>query len=93
MINGFLPRNQAEISPKLKKLTTADCPFANLPEKKTSRWGESLTAEKMKECRWVKPLLVCQVAFVEWTEAGHLRLCTFVALRDDRKPAEVIRET
>ena len=47
-----------------------DCPFTNLPEKKASRWGEALTAEKMKECRWVKPELVCQVAFVEWTEAA-----------------------
>jgi hypothetical protein len=27
----------------------------------------------MKECRWITPKLVCQVAFVEWTDAGHLR--------------------
>lgn len=27
-------------------------------------------------------MLVCQVAFVEWTDAGHLRHCTFVAIRD-----------
>jgi ATP-dependent DNA ligase len=32
-------------------------------------------------------------AFVEWTDSGHLRHCTFVAMRDDKKPAEVIRET
>jgi hypothetical protein len=60
---------------------------------RASRWGESLTAEKMKECYWVKPRLVCQIAFVEWTDAGHLRHCTFVAMRDDKKPAEVVRET
>ena len=36
-----------EIFPALKKLRTAHCPFTNLPEKKASRWGESLTAEKM----------------------------------------------
>ena len=30
---------------------------------------------------------------VEWTDAGHLRHCTFVAMRDDKKPAEVVRET
>ena len=47
----------------------------------------------MEQCRWVKPKLVCQVAFVEWTDAGHLRHCTFVAMRDDKKPAEVVRET
>ena len=47
----------------------------------------------MKQCRWVKPKLVCQVAFVEWTSSGPLRHCTFVAMRDDKKPTEVVRET
>jgi ATP-dependent DNA ligase len=43
--------------------------------------------------RSVKPDLVCQVAFVEWTDAGHPRHCGFVAMRDDKKLAEVVRET
>ena len=91
--NGFVPRLRDEIFPALKRLIAADCPFTNLPEKRASRWGESLTAEKMKQCRWVTPKLVCQVAFVEWTDAGHLRHCSFVAMRDDKKPTEVVRET
>ena len=91
--NGFVPRVRDEIFPALKALQTAKCPFKNLPEKGPSRWGESITAEKMDECRWVRPRLVCQIAFVEWTDAGHLRHCTFIAMRDDKKPAEVIRET
>jgi ATP-dependent DNA ligase len=91
--NGFVPRLREEIFPTLKRLIAAQCPFPNLPEKRASRWGESLTAEKMKPCRWVPPNLVCQVAFVDWTDAGHLRHCSFLALRDDRKPAEVVRET
>ena len=91
--NGFVPRIRDELFPALKALQTARCPFKNLPEKRASRWGESLTAEKMEQCRWVKPKLVCQVAFVEWTDAGHLRHCTFIAMRDDKKPAEVVRET
>jgi ATP-dependent DNA ligase len=33
------------------------------------------------------------VAFVEWTEGGKLRHCTFVAMRDDKKAATVVRET
>ena len=37
--------------------------------------------------------LACQVAFVEWTDAGHLRHCTFIAMRDDKNPSEVVRET
>jgi ATP-dependent DNA ligase len=91
--NGFVPRIRDELFPALKALQTAKCPFGNLPEKRASRWGESLTAEKMHQCRWVKPKLVCQVAFVEWTDARHLRHCTFIAMRDDKKPAEVVRET
>jgi DNA ligase D-like protein (predicted ligase) len=91
--NGFVPRIRDEIFPALKKLRILHCPFANLPEKRALRWGESLTAEKMKECYWVTPELVCQVAFVEWTDAWHLRHCTFVAMRDDKKPADVVRET
>jgi bifunctional non-homologous end joining protein LigD len=90
--NGFVLRVRDEIFLALETLQTAKCPFANLPETRALRWGETITAEKMSECRWVKPKLVCQVAFLEWTDAGHLRHCTFVAMRDDKKPAEVIRE-
>jgi len=91
--DGFVPRTRNDIFRALKKLGTEDCPFANLPEGKASRWGETLTAEKMKDCRWVKPELVCQVAFVEWTDAGKLRHGSFVAMRDDKKPGTVVRET
>ena len=85
--DGFVPRIRDEIFPALKKLRIVHCPFKNLPEMKASRWGESLTAEKMNQSRWVNPKLVCQVAFVEWTDAGHRRHCTFIAMRDDKKPA------
>jgi bifunctional non-homologous end joining protein LigD len=91
--SGFVPLMRDETFPKLKKVATPKCPFNNLPEKKGSRWGDSLTVEKMKECRWVKPKLVCQVGFVEWTDAGHLRHCSFIALRDDKDASKVVRET
>jgi ATP-dependent DNA ligase len=58
--NGFVPQIRDELTPALKALQTARCPFKNLPEKRASRWGESLTAEKMDQCRWVKPQLVSQ---------------------------------
>jgi bifunctional non-homologous end joining protein LigD len=90
--NGFVGRSREEIFPLFKKLASSVCPFQNLPQTKSSRWGESLTAEKMKECRWLKPKLVCEVAFLEWTDAAHLRHCTFVAMRDDKPAAEVVRE-
>jgi bifunctional non-homologous end joining protein LigD len=44
-------------------------PFSNLPEKKRTQWA--LTAEEMKNCRWLKPELVAQVEFAEWTPDGH----------------------
>jgi ATP dependent DNA ligase C terminal region len=47
----------------------------------------------MKECRWVKPDLICQVAFLEWTDSGHLRHCKFLGMCDDKNAKDVVRET
>jgi bifunctional non-homologous end joining protein LigD len=92
--NGFVPRIRKELFPMLKKLTVAKCLFVNLPEEgKGSRWRDPITAEKMKECRWVKPSLVCQVSFVEWTDSDHLRHCFFAGMREDKKVVDVGRET
>jgi bifunctional non-homologous end joining protein LigD len=90
--NGFTPASRAELFKKLKPLEISGCPFANLPEKKAGRWGAGLTAAKMAECRWLKPQIVGQFEFVEWTEDAHLRHSRFVALRDDKKATDVKRE-
>ena len=90
--NGFTPASRAELFKKLKPLEISGCPFANLPEKKPGRWGAGLTAAKMVECRWLKPQLIGQFEFVEWTEDAHLRHSRFVALRDDKKAKDVKRE-
>ena len=47
----------------------------------------------MVDCRWVKPVLVGQFEFVEWTGEGHLRHARFIALRDDKGAKDVRRET
>ena len=91
--NGFVPRVRAAIWPLLKKQSCAEPPFKNLPQKKSSRWGEALTAARMLECRWVKPTLVAEIAFLEWTDGGHLRHCKFIAMRDDKQPGEIVRES
>ncbi|MDB6004316.1 MAG: ATP-dependent ligase [Prosthecobacter sp.] len=91
--NGFVPRLRDEISALFKKHATSVCPFANLPETKASRWGQPLDAAKMEECRWLKPVLVCQIGFTEWTGGGKLRHSTFIAMRDDKKAQTVVRET
>ncbi|WP_448624005.1 non-homologous end-joining DNA ligase [Geodermatophilus sp. URMC 64] len=41
---------------------------------------------------WVQPRLVAQIGFAEWTDDGQLRQPRFLGLRDDKDPAEVIRE-
>ena len=65
--NGFTPASRVELFKKLKPLEIKECPFSNLPEKKAGRWGAGLTAAKMTECRWLKPVLVGQFKFVEFT--------------------------
>ena len=78
--SGFTPASRAELFKRIRPLETTECPFANLPEKKAGRWGEGLTAAKMKECRWLKPVLVGRFEFVEWTPDKHLRHSRFVGL-------------
>lgn len=90
--NGFTPVLRSQIFERLLKLGSDTCPFANLPEKYAGRWGQGLTAEKMKECRWLRPKLVAQFEFVEWTPDNHLRHSKFVGMRDDRDATEVLRE-
>ena len=50
-----------------------DCPFVNLPEAKSGRWGASLTAAKMKDCRWLKPVLVAGYRVSGMDGRNHLR--------------------
>jgi DNA ligase D-like protein (predicted ligase) len=90
---GLVPATRREVFGRIKHLKTPNCPFANLPEAAAGRWGQGLTAEKMKECVWVRPELVARIQFLEWTGADHLRHTKFVALRDDKDPSKVVRET
>jgi ATP-dependent DNA ligase len=90
--NGFTPTIRAGLMKRLRPLRTAQCPFANLPEKRSGRWGQGLTAAKMAECQWLMPKLVGQFEFVEWTADLHLRHTRFIALRDDKPAGQVTRE-
>ena len=68
------------------------CPFVNLPNSRgKSHWGEGVTAEDMLMLRWVKPRVVVEVAFTEWTKSHNLRHASFVALREDKQPRSVGR--
>jgi len=91
--NGFTPHLRAELFERLRPLAIAKCPFANLPSSRTSHWGEGITAEEMTALRWVKPALVAEISFVEWTRDGSLRHAAFLGLRDDKAPGAVRRES
>jgi bifunctional non-homologous end joining protein LigD len=90
---GFVPATRREVFAQIKPLKIDKCPFVNLPEKSDGRWGQGLTAEKMKACVWVKPKAVVRIDFLEWTGADKLRHTKFVAMRDDKDPRKVVRET
>ncbi len=45
-----------------------------------------------RRAHWTKPELVAQIGFAEWTSDARLRQARFLGLRDDKSPAEVVRE-
>lgn len=89
---GFTPHVRREVFARVRALHARRCPFVDLPHLSASRWGGGVTADQMLEMQWVKPTLVVQVRFVEWTAEGHLRHAAFVAVRSDKRAPEVRRE-
>jgi bifunctional non-homologous end joining protein LigD len=90
--NGFTPALRREVAQRFPRLRNTECPFANLPEPASARRGEAITAEVMRNIQWLRPKLVAQIEFTEWTKGNHLRHSRFVALRDDKKATEVVKE-
>ena len=89
---GFTAHVRREIFAQLRPLHTTSCPFIDLPSTRTSHWGGGITAEQMVQMQWVKPTLVAQVRFVEWTADAHLRHAAFVGMRTDKNARQVRRE-
>lgn len=90
---GFTPHIRRELLEKLRPLVQPDCPFANLPDSTTGRWGGGVTADQMHEMRWTRPLLLAQVRFTEWTADSRLRHAAYLGVRGDKAAREVTRET
>jgi len=80
--SGFTPALRLQLQKRFRELETDQCPFVNLPEARAGRWGQGLTAEKMRDCRWLRPVLLGRFEFVEWTPDGHLRHSRFAELRE-----------
>jgi bifunctional non-homologous end joining protein LigD len=89
---GFTGAVLADLSKRFAALARETCPFDNLPEEREGRYGQGITASVMKRCHWLKPVLVCQVRFAEWTADSRLRQPAYIGLREDRDPKKVIRE-
>ena len=90
--NGFVPALRRQVFERIRNLVSPTMPFVNLPDEHPSRWGENLTAEKMKECVWLRPEAVAQIEFLEWTAADRLRHSKFVGLREDKEARSVVKE-
>ena len=89
---GFIPASRRSLHAALKPLERAACPFVNLPEASAGRWGQGLTAAKMKNCVWLQPEAVAQFRFLEWTPSDHLRHASFVAIREDKAAQDVVKD-
>jgi bifunctional non-homologous end joining protein LigD len=78
---GYNERTLLDLRRKMDKLAVDKPAFKNAP-----RGAEA------RRSHWVKPQLVAEVAFGEWTREGILRHSAFQGLREDKKPADVVRE-
>jgi bifunctional non-homologous end joining protein LigD len=78
---GFTQAFLLELRKKLERVTEDTCAFKVRPK-----------GVKASATHWVKPTLVAEVQFAEWTSDGHLRHPSLVGLRSDKKAHEVVRE-
>ena len=89
---GLTPHSRADLFARMQPLLSDKCPFANLPSIGSGHWGEGITADEMKALRWLKPRLVVELSFVEWTRDGSLRHAAFLGVRDDKAARDVTRQ-
>jgi bifunctional non-homologous end joining protein LigD len=76
---GYSAKTLRELGAQLRKLETPESPFAD-------------ARPIPRGTHWTRPELVAQIGFAEWTGDGRLRQPRFLGLRDDKRPADVVRE-
>jgi bifunctional non-homologous end joining protein LigD len=86
---GFSEKALKDIFDRLKPLEIPE-PLVEEIQEPSGRWRPH--GWKASDNRWVKPELVAQVQFTEWTDDGLLRHPSFQGLREDKKASEVVRE-
>ena len=90
---GFTTKSLAALHKKFRAEERSDCPFVDLPSRQNGQWVLGITPSMMKKMHWINPKFVAEIKFAEWTRDGKLRAPVFRALRDDKQPGEVVRET
>jgi bifunctional non-homologous end joining protein LigD len=78
---GFSIKQRLELRKKLDRISQPTMPFAVKPKD-----------PGLRDAHWVKPQLVAEVEFIEWTADGSIRHPSFQGLREDKKPSEIVRE-
>jgi bifunctional non-homologous end joining protein LigD len=89
---GFNASQLASLHARFLRAVGKTCPFANLPFGRKSRYGTGMGPAEMKSVTWLKPSVVAQIKFAEWTDEGLLRQPVFLGLRNDKPAARVRRE-
>jgi len=77
---GFSNKTQQELLSKMKELESSVNPFNKKPNLKG------------RKANWIKPELVCEVTFSEWTSAGRMRHPVYKGLREDKSTKEINTE-
>lgn len=76
---GFNEATLKTLYKELKKIQTKECPFNHIPQE--------------KNVHWVKPIIVAEIGFTEWTKSNKLRHPRFQGLRRDKKAKDVAKES
>ena len=86
---GWNAEESESLHARLVKHLASQSPFDPALVKKPGRWSKRITGSE----RWLKPRIVAEVEFAEWTPDGQIRHASFVALRIDKPAREIMRES
>jgi bifunctional non-homologous end joining protein LigD len=84
---GWDMRTGADLHRRLSKIEI-NKPALDSSEMKPGRWSKRKPGGE----RWVKPQMVVEIEFTEWTPDGHVRHPSFQGVRSDKDAREVLRE-